>query len=86
MKSHALDPVDHLIAQVGIGMVQTVQAYYQKYCEKPNEANAKQYITWRFRLHKRLKNDKVTLDAINESQNLGLYDEKPGKTFWDLEF
>ena len=86
MKTHALDPVDHLIAKVGIGMVQTVESYYQKYCEQPNEKNAKQYQTWRFRLHKRLKNDRPLLEAINEARNLGLYDEKPGKTFWGLEF
>ena len=86
MKTHALDPVDHLIAKVGIGMVQTVESYYQKYCEQPNEKNAKQYQTWRFRLHKRLKNDRQLLEAINEARNLGLFDEKPGKTFWNLEF
>jgi hypothetical protein len=84
--SHALDPVDNLIATVGIGMVQTVESYYQKYCNQPNESNAKAYCTWRLRLHRRLKNNRELLDAINETRNLGLYDEKPGKTFWDCEF
>ena len=83
---HALDPIDHLIERVGVGMVQTVEAYYKKYCDKPNEANARAYTKWRFRLHQRLKNDRDTLDAINEARNLGLYDENPGKTFWDCEF
>ena len=86
MKTHALDPVDHLIAKIGIGIVQTVESYYQKYCEAPNEKNAKAYQTWRFRLHKRLKNDRELLEAINEARNLGLTDERPGKTFWDLTF
>ena len=86
MKTHALDPVDHLIAKVGIGMVQTVETYYRRYCEQPNEKNAKAYITWRFRLHRRLSNDRELLEAINEARNLGLYDEKPGKTFWDCHF
>lgn len=86
MTVHALDPVDHLIAKVGIGMVQTVETYYHRYCEQPNEKNAKSYQTWRFRLHRRLKNDKQLLDRINEARNLGLYDDKPGKTFWDLTF
>ena len=84
--THALNPVDHLIAKVGIGMVQTVENYYQKYCNQPNEKNAKAYIVWRLRLHRRLKNDQVTLEAINEARNLGLFDEKPGKTFWNCEF
>jgi hypothetical protein len=83
---HALDPIDHLIERVGVGMVQTVEAYYKKYCDKPNEANARAYTKWRFRLHQRLKNDRETLDAINLARNLGLYDENPGKTFWDCEF
>jgi hypothetical protein len=84
--THALNPIDHLIAKVGIGMVQTVENYYQKYCEQPNEKNAKAYIVWRLRLHRRLKNDRVTLEAINEARNLGLFDEKPGKTFWNCDF
>lgn len=86
MKTHALDPVDHLIAKVGISMVQTVETYYQRYCEQPNDKNAKAYITWRFRLHRRLNNDRNLLEAINEARNLGLFDEKPGKTFWDCTF
>ena len=86
MKAHALNPVDHLIAKVGIGMVQTVESYYQKYCEQPNEKNAKAYCTWRLRLHRRLKNDRGLLDAINEARTLGLYDERPGKLCWDCEF
>jgi hypothetical protein len=84
--THALNPVDHLIAKVGIGMVQTVENYYQKYCDQPNQKNAKAYIVWRLRLHRRLKNDVNTLEAINEARNLGLFDENPGKTFWNCEF
>ena len=83
---HALDPVDHLIEKIGINMVQAVESYYERYCATPNEANARSYLKWRFRLHQRLKNDQETLDAINEVRNLGLYDQKPGKTFWDCEF
>ena len=84
--SHALDPIDRLISKIGIGMVQTVESYYQKYCNRPNESNAKAYCTWRLRLHRRLKNDRDLLDAINEARTLGLYDEKPGKLCWDYEF
>lgn len=82
----ALGKVDHLIERVGIGIVQTVERYYKAYLDKPNEANAKKYIMWRLRLHRRLKNNKEMLDAINDARNLGLYDEKPGKTFWDCDF
>ena len=81
-----LNPVDHLIAKVGIGMVDTVERYYTRYTEKPNEANARAYCLWRLRLHRRLKNDRDLLDAINDARNLGLYDEKPGKLCWDCEF
>lgn len=82
----ALDRIDHLIQKVGIGMVQTVESYYQKYLTNPNQANAKQYVLWRLRLHRRLKNDLETLEAINTARNLGLFDEKPGKTCWHLDF
>jgi hypothetical protein len=84
--SHALNPVDHLIAKVGIGMVDTIERYYRKYCEKPDEANARAYCLWRLRLHRRLKNDKTLLDSINEARNLGLDDNRPGKTCWDCDF
>jgi hypothetical protein len=82
----ALTREDHLIAKVGIGIVQTVERYYQLYCEKPNEKNAKQYCLWRLRLHQRLNNDPDLLEAINEARGLGLYDERPGKTCFHLNF
>ena len=85
-KVHALDRTDHLIEKVGIGIVTTVEKYYQRYLEKPNEANAKSYCLWRLRLHRRLKNDQETLEAINEARTLGLFDENPGKTCWGLTF
>ena len=84
--TRALNPVDHLIAKVGIGMVQTVETYYKKYSEKPNEQNARQYCLWRLRLHRRLNNNQELLDEINTARNLGLYDEKPGKLCWDCNF
>lgn len=85
-KVHALDPTDHLIARVGIGIVSTVERYYEKYVAQPNEANAKAYCLWRLRLHRRLNNDVATLEAINEARNLGLHDDQPGKTCWELIF
>jgi len=85
-KVHALNPTDHLIEKVGIGIVSTVERYYRKYTDKPNEANARAYCLWRLRLHRRLKNDVATLEAINEARNLGLTDSTPGKTCWNLHF
>jgi len=85
-KVHALDPTDHLIEKIGIGIVSTVERYYEKYTKTPNEANARAYCLWRLRLHRRLKNDKVTLEAINEARTLGLFDENPGRTCWELHF
>ena len=81
-----LNPTDHLIARVGIGIVDTVERYYQKYLAKPNEANARAYCLWRLRLHRRMKNDRDLLEAINAARTLGLFDENPGKTCWDLDF
>jgi hypothetical protein len=82
----ALTKEDHLIAKVGIGIVQTVERYYQKYLEKPNETNAKAYRTWRLRLHRRMNNDRGVLEAINEARGLGLNDDSVGPTCWDLTF
>jgi hypothetical protein len=84
--ARALQKVDHLIEKVGIGIVQTVERKYQKYLEDPSERNAREYVLWRLRLHRRLRNDRETLDSINEARNLGLYDEEPGKLCWDCVF
>jgi hypothetical protein len=81
-----LDPVDHLIAKVGIGIVNTVERYYQKYTANPNEANARAYCLWRLRLHRRLNNNKELLTAIDEARGLGLQDKTPGDLCWDCEF
>ena len=83
---HSLSPADHLIAKVGIGIVSTVERYYEKYTKNPNEANARAYCLWRLRLHRRLKNDVATLEAINEARNLGLNDDVVGRTCWNLHF
>lgn len=85
-KVRSLSKVDHLIERVGIGIVQCVEKYYATWKEKPNEANRKKYLLWRLRLHRKLKNDRKTLDEINLARNLGLYDEEPGKLCWDLNF
>jgi hypothetical protein len=75
-----------LISDVGIAIVQAVEDSYRKFKESPNEKNAKTYQKWRFRLHQRLENNKDLLDAINDARTLGLYDETPGKTYWDCDF
>jgi len=84
--ARALNKTDHLIEKVGVGLVQTVERHYRKYLTSPNEANAKQYVLWRLRLHRRLRNDRETLDAINEARNLGLYNEDPGELCWEYNF
>jgi hypothetical protein len=84
--ARALQKVDHLIEKVGIGIVQTVETKYRKYLEDPSERTAREYVLWRLRLHRRLKNDREILDSINEARNLGLYNEEPGKLCWDCVF
>jgi hypothetical protein len=86
LKKRPLNKVDHLVERIGIGIVQTVERYYQRYIDQPNEKNAKQYVLWRLRLHRRVKNDRALLDAINDARPLGLYDERPGRLCWDLIF
>lgn len=86
MHKKPLSKTDHLIAQVGIGIVDTVERHYQKYLNNPNDTNAKSYCLWRLRLHRRLKNDQSLLEAIDAAKNLGLHDESPGKTCWNLYF
>ena len=84
--TRALRRVDYLIEKAGIGLIQVVEKYYGAYLEKPTPANAKKYALWRFRLHKRLKNNRAVLEEINEARNLGLNDIGPGRLCWDYNF
>jgi len=86
LHSRPLGKIDHLIEKIGIGIVDTVERYYNRYLKKPNESSAKAYCLWRLRLHRRLKNNKGLLEDINNARGLGLFDEKPGKTCWDIPF
>ena len=83
---HALNPTDHLIAKVGIGIVTTVERYYEKYKKNPTPVTAKAYCLWRLRLHRQLDNNREILEKINEAKDLGLNDTEPGNTCWDLTF
>jgi len=82
----ALREVDHLIEKVGINLIPCVENYYQKYLDKPTPRNAHDYCLWRLRLHRRVKNDREILETLNKARNLGLFDETPGRTCWDLDF
>lgn len=84
--SRPLGTIDYAINRAGIGIVSTVEKHYQRYLSKPSEQNAKAYCLWRLRLHRRLRNDRLLLEAINEARNLGLYDDEPGNTCWELTF
>jgi predicted HTH transcriptional regulator len=86
MKTKALRKIDYLVEKAGVGMVQTLEKYYDNYLKNPNERNAKQYVLWRLRLHRKVKNDRSILDPINEARNLGLYDSNPGETCWNYNF
>jgi hypothetical protein len=84
--TRALRRLDFLISKVGIGLVQIVDKYYKAYLIKPNDANAKKYLLWRLRLHKKMKGKLEILHEINETMNLGLEDSAPGETCWNMEF
>lgn len=84
--TRALRREDHLISKVGIGILQALETTYAAYKEKPNEATAKKYCTWRLRLHIKLSNNHALLEEINEVRGLGLYDEGPGPTCWDYDY
>ena len=85
-KTRALSPTDHLIAKVGIALVQAVESCYENYQKNPNEKTTKSYLTWRLRLHRRLENKRELLEQINEARNLGLNDSEVGPLCWGYNF
>ena len=72
--------------KIGPDLVTLVRNAYNKYKEKPNPSTRKSYLTWRLRVHLRC-NERMReeLELVNQTYELGLYDEEAGPLYWDIE-
>jgi len=70
--------------KVGSGMVEALETWYGLWKEKPTARNQREYMLWRLRVHLRHNGHPEILEELNEYFDVGLFDEKVGKTYWDI--
>ena len=70
--------------RAGVGLVNALETWYGLWQTKRTERNAREYLTWRLRLHLKHNSDIVFLQELNDTFNIGLHDEEIGPTFWDI--
>ena len=73
-----------LKARAGIGMVDALESWYRSWLKKPTKQNQREYMTWRLRLHLKWNGEPEFLEELNETFDLGLFNEEIGKTFWNI--
>ena len=72
--------------KIGPDLVTLVRNAYEKYKQKPNPSTRKSYLTWRLRVHLRCNETmKDELELVDETYNLGLYDEEAGPLYWEVK-
>ena len=71
--------------QAGSGLIGALESYYAQWKEKPTEGTTRSYMLWRLRLHLKWNGEPEFLEELNETFMIGLYDEGPGPTYWDVK-
>lgn len=73
-----------LKTRAGIGMVDALESWYKAWLKKPTDRNKRECLTWRLRLHLRWNNEPEFLEELNETFDLGLFNEEVGPTYWNI--
>ena len=71
--------------RAGSGLVGALESYYEQWQQKPTEKVKKEYMLWRLRLHLKWNGNPEFLEELNEAFNIGLHDEEPGQTYWEVK-
>ena len=74
-----------LKTRAGIGLVNALENWYAAWLKKPTDRSRREYMLWRLRLHLKHNNDPVFLKELNDTFDIGLYDEEIGPPYWDIE-
>ena len=77
--------VGDLKVSAGVGLVNAVERWYADLKTKKTDRNVREYLTWRLRLHLKFNHDPEFLEELNDTFDLGLYDEEVGPTYWDIK-
>ncbi len=71
--------------QAGSGLIGALESYYAQWKEKPTERVTRDYLLWRLRLHLKWNGEPEFLEELDETFTIGLRDEEPGPTYWDVK-
>ena len=70
--------------RAGTNLIGAIESYYAAWQAKPTDANRKEYMLWRLRLHLKWNSNPEFLEELNEAFNLGLKDDEVGELYWDV--
>jgi len=71
--------------KAGVGIIDALENWYAAWQTKQTPRNTREYLLWRLRLHLRFNHEPEFLEELDEVFNIGLHDEKPGDTMWEIE-
>ena len=71
--------------KAGVGLIDALESWYFQWQEKPTPRATREYLSWRLRLHLKFNNQPEFLEELEEFFNIGLRDETPGPTYWEVE-
>ena len=71
--------------RAGSGLIGALESYYEAWQTKPTERNKREYMLWRLRIHLKWNSNPEFLEELNETFNIGLYDEEVGELYWKVK-
>ena len=74
-----------LKTRAGIGLVSALENWYAAWQTKHTDRNRREYMLWRLRLHLKHNSDPAFLEELNDTFEIGLFDEEIGELYWDLQ-
>lgn len=73
-----------LKTRAGSGLIGALESWYSSWQTKHTDRARREYLTWRLRLHLKHNSDPEFLEELNDTFNIGLYDEEIGELYWDI--
>ena len=74
-----------LKTRAGIGLISALENWYAAWQTKHTDRNRREYMLWRLRLHLKHNSDPQFLEELNDTFEIGLFDEEVGELYWSLE-
>ncbi len=70
--------------RAGSGLIDALESWYTQWQTKPTPRNKRETMTWRLRLHLKWNGEPEFLKELDETFNIGLFNEEVGQTYWSV--